>query len=56
VWRQVFKNLMGDTEGERYTNAQLWERFSPNNRHLPYVYDDFKTWGSCDRWNACSDC
>lgn len=54
--KQVFTNLMGDTSGQQYTNAQLWDLLSPGNKYLPYVYDDFAQWGTCTEWNPCSEC
>ena len=33
-----------------YTNEDLWLHMSILNDNLPYIYQDFEVWGSCD-WN-----
>lgn len=48
--QQAFKNLMGDTSDTYYTNQDLWSMLSPLNTKLPYVYDNFDSWGTC-QWS-----
>ena len=31
-----------------YTNADLWELFTPDGDAIPYVYDQFTGWGECE--------
>ena len=40
--------------GARYTNRDLWGLLDPSNRHLPYIYDQFTTWGECE-WDPLGD-
>ena len=37
-----------------YTNEELWGLLDPSNGHLPYIYDQFTTWGTCD-WDPFED-
>ena len=50
-----FINVPGSlAHGEMYTNEQLWGLLDPSNRHLPYIYDQFTTWGECE-WDPLGD-
>ena len=31
-----------------YTNQELWDYFDPAGDAIPYVYDQFETWGDCN--------
>lgn len=54
--QQVFKNLLGDERGVRYTNEELWAMLGPSNANLPYMYDDLTLWGTCSEWAPCESC
>ena len=47
---EIFEPALGDKiSADVYlTNKQLWMLLKPDSNSLPYVYDDFTTWGSCD--------
>ena len=45
--RTPFKSLFDNNE-ERYTNEQLWHLFKPDGDDIPYVYDQFVSWGGCE--------
>lgn len=41
--------LLGIGSGKsRLTNERLLELFHPSNAGLPYVYEDFTSWGNTD--------
>jgi hypothetical protein len=41
-FHDIFDNAQKDV---KFTNKQLFTLLNPSNHHLPYIYDDFKTWG-----------
>ena len=49
-----FDGLFDGGPNGSYTNAQIWELFDPLGSHLPYVYDQYTSWGDCtwDAWDA----
>jgi hypothetical protein len=42
-----FESLF-DEDGERYTNEDLWHLLKPDGDDIPYVYDQFFSWGGCE--------
>lgn len=44
----LFDGVVGMGDNGGYTNAQLWDLFTPDGDTIPYVYDQFSNWGSCD--------
>ena len=42
-----FDGLFDGGPNGSYTNAQIWELFDPLGSHLPYVYDQYTSWGDC---------
>merc|ERR1712054_116761 len=46
---QIFEpSLGGKIDASDYlTNKQLWSLLKPDTTSLPYVYDDFTSWGGC---------
>jgi len=48
--------LSDHDESDFLTNQDLWYLFEPGNTELPYLYDQFTSWGGCDEWSPCPEC
>jgi len=47
-----FDGIFDNSEkGIHFTNKELWALLDPTNDHLPYIYDQFMTWGDLT-WDA----
>lgn len=44
-FQDIFDNTHKDI---KFTNKQLFSLLNPSNNHLPYIYDQFQTWGLRD--------
>lgn len=33
------------------TNDQIQQMLHPSNPEMPYLYDKFGNWGTCDQWD-----
>lgn len=38
------------------TNRDLMSWLHPSNPRLPYVYENFATWGTANDWDFCPEC
>eukprot|EP00904_Undaria_pinnatifida_P001215 jgi/Undpi1/11094/HiC_scaffold_30.g13392.m1 len=48
---------LGQGSGTSFlTNEDILRIAHPSNSKLPYLYNNFDTWGTCTDWNPCPDC
>lgn len=50
------KELGFSEDTARLTNGGLLELLDPSKGHLPFIYDNFRQWGTCTEWDPCPEC
>ncbi|CAM9741455.1 unnamed protein product [Pylaiella littoralis] len=49
--------MLGIGDGsELLTNEEIQQLLHPSNPAVPYLYEDFGTWGTCTDWDPCPEC